>query len=63
MVEFIDRRQILMAATCIAPEAERPVAQKTSPVRRPEPEPKQPIKDLVMQIFEGHEEFLGFTPD
>jgi len=52
-----------MAATCIAPEVEHPVEPKTSPVRRPEPEPKQPIRYLVMQIFAGHEEFLGFTPD
>lgn len=52
-----------MAATCIAPEVERPVEKKTSPVRQPEPKSKHPFRDVLIEIFRGHAEFLGCTPD
>jgi hypothetical protein len=52
-----------MAATCIAPEVESSVEKQTAPVRKRESKPEPRFGDLVMQIFEGHEEFLGYTPD
>ena len=51
-----------MATTCGAP-AEPPVEK--SPTRIEEPESsgfKQSIRDLLVAIFKGHEEFLGWTP-
>ncbi|MGB8770071.1 MAG: hypothetical protein WCC92_10670 [Candidatus Korobacteraceae bacterium] len=53
-----------MAATGIAPQVEVPVKKK--PVRLDEPKPigwKQRVRDLLIEIFKGHEEFLGLTPD
>jgi hypothetical protein len=52
-----------MAATCVAPEVERPVENKTSQVRQSEPKPKHPFQDVMIEIFRGHDEFLGCTPD
>ena len=52
-----------MATTCIAPEVERPIVKNTSPVRQPEAKPKPPFRELVINIFRGHEDFLGYTPD
>jgi len=52
-----------MAATCVALEVEASVEKQTAPVRKPGSKPEQRFGDLVMQIFEGHEEFLGYTPD
>jgi len=54
-----------MAAPCIAPEVEIPVEKKPL-IRVSEPKPagpKQRVRDLLVAIFEGHEEFLGWTPD
>jgi len=53
-----------MATTMVAPEVEAPVDKK--PMRVSEPKPvslKQRVRDLMIAIFEGHEEFLGWTPD
>ena len=53
-----------MASTIIAPEVESPVEKR--PERVDEPKPvgwKQWVRDLLVAIFEGHEEFLGWTPD
>ena len=54
-----------MAASCIAPpEVEPPVEEKIERVREPEPVgTKRPHRDLLVEIFEGHQEFLGYTPD
>ena len=55
-----------MAAPCIAPPVEPPVEnkEKTAQVREPKPVvPKQRVRDLLVKIFEGHQEFLGWTPD
>jgi hypothetical protein len=53
-----------MAATSIAPPVEHPVEKKTMQVSEPEPaSPKQPVGGLLVEIFRGHEEFLGWTPD
>ncbi len=54
-----------MAASCIAPpEVEPPVEEKIKRVRQPEPVgPRRPLRDLLVKIFEGHQEFLGCTPD
>ncbi len=55
-----------MAAACTAPPVEPPVEkdEKTVQVRESKPVvPKQPVRDLLVKIFEGHQEFLGWTPD
>jgi hypothetical protein len=54
-----------MSATSVAPpQVQPPVEKKT--MRDHEPESagsKRPAKNLLVEIFEGHEEFLGWTPD
>lgn len=54
-----------MAATSIVPPVESPVEKKT--LRTYEPKPVRPNppapKSLLYEIFEGHEDFLGWTPD
>jgi hypothetical protein len=55
-----------MAAPCIAPQIKPRIEEKTQtlPVCEPKPiAPKHPFRDLLVEIFEGHEEFLGWTPD
>lgn len=57
-----------MPATIIAPEVETPVEPpvERQPVWADEPKPlgwKQRVRDLLVAIFEGHEDFLGWTPD
>jgi hypothetical protein len=53
-----------MAAPCVAPQVEPPVEKKATPVDKPKPVGlKQRVRDLLVAIFEGHEEFLGWTPD
>lgn len=53
-----------MATTSIAPEVESPVEKKPAQVDEPKPIGwKQRIRNLLIAIFEGHEEFLGWTPD
>ncbi len=65
-----------MAPTCIAPPEELQIEEKPvwvneprlEPRSEPEPEPgplgwKQHVRALLVAIFEGHEEFLGYTPD
>ena len=53
-----------MAAPCIAPQLEPPVEKKTLQASEPKPiAPKQPARDLLAEIFEGHEDFLGWAPD
>jgi hypothetical protein len=64
---LIERRNP-MAATIIAPEVETPVEPpvEKKPVLADEPKPagwEQRVRDLLVAIFEGHEEFLGWTPD
>jgi len=53
-----------MAAHCVAPQLEPPVEKK--PLQACEPKqvaPKKPSRDLLAKIFQGHEDFLGWTPD
>ncbi|MGO9518374.1 MAG: hypothetical protein ACLPND_15145 [Candidatus Korobacteraceae bacterium] len=53
-----------MAAPCIAPPVEMRIEKKTVRVSELKPEGlKQRVRDLLVAIFEGHEEFLGWTPD
>ncbi len=60
-----------MPATIIAPEEEplvetrpAPIRTKPAPVDAPKPAGrKQRVRDLLVAIFEGHEEFLGWTPE
>jgi hypothetical protein len=54
----------MAAPPCIAPEVEPPVEEQ--PVWADEPEPvgwKHRVRDILVAIFGGHEEFLGWTPD
>ena len=57
-----------MSPVCIEPEVESPVEEERLHVDKaksePEPQgPKQRIRALLAEIFSGHEEFLGWTPD
>ncbi len=60
-----------MPATMVELEVEIPVREVQLPVEdNPEPafEPtpiglEQRLRNLLVAIFEGHEEFLGWTPD
>jgi hypothetical protein len=52
----------------VEPEVEVPVEPSAKPMYEPAYEPgpaslKQRIRHLLVTIFEGHEEFLGYTPD
>jgi len=53
-----------MAVHCVAPQLEPPVEK--NPLQACEPKrvaPKNPFRDLLAKIFQGHEDFLGWTPD
>jgi len=53
-----------MSPTCLDPEPETMVEEEY--VRLDEPAPvgrKQHVRDLLVAIFKGHEEYLGLTPD
>lgn len=53
-----------MSPTCLDPEPETLVEEEY--VRFDEPAPvgrKQRLRDLLIAIFKGHEEYLGLTPD
>jgi hypothetical protein len=52
----------MAAPPCIAPEEETLVEENLSPEDEPEPTEVKP-KSLLVEIFSGHEEFLGWTPD
>ncbi|MGA3087000.1 MAG: hypothetical protein ABSD75_00215 [Terriglobales bacterium] len=53
-----------MATPTIAPQLKVPVEKKASGLRESKPiEPKRSVRNLLVEIFEGHEEFLGCTPD
>ncbi|HKM85460.1 MAG TPA: hypothetical protein VJW96_04585 [Terriglobales bacterium] len=62
----------MAASPCVAPQV-KPVFKKRTlelcePKHNPKPRPKtigqKPrVRDLVAEIFEGYEEFLGCTPD
>ncbi len=52
--------------TVIAPEEELTSKTKALKVREPKVNPvvkKQPDGDFLVEIFAGHEDFLGYTPD
>jgi len=53
-----------MAAPCIAPQVKPPVEKGTLQACETKPAaPKQPPRGILSEIFEGHEDFLGLTPD
>lgn len=53
-----------MAAPCIAPHVEPSDEKKNLQVCEPKPAaPKRALRDLLAEIFKGHEDFLGWTPD
>src|SRR5271165_1717352 len=56
--------RIGMGTTCVAPEVETPVEKTRVRIDQTKPAGwKQRVRDLLIAIFEGHEEFLGWTPD
>jgi len=52
-----------MAATTIAPPEEPQVDEKPPRFDEPEPVREERFHSLLVQIFQGHQEFLGWTPD
>ncbi|MGD0415878.1 MAG: hypothetical protein ABSA80_11030 [Terriglobales bacterium] len=53
-----------MATPSIAPQVKLPREKKTTSVWEPKPPSlKQQVQNLLVEIFGGHEEFLGWTPD
>jgi hypothetical protein len=53
-----------MATPSIAPDVKLSVEKKTMQVWEPKPPSlKQRVQNLLVEIFGGHEEFLGWTPD
>ncbi len=54
-----------MPATMVEPEElELPVAHNPEPAYETRPANlKQRVRNLLVTMFEGHEEFLGYTPD
>lgn len=58
----------MAASPVIAPEEEIVFEKKTLKVREPKltakaVSRKQRVKDTLAKLFEGREEFLGWTPD
>jgi hypothetical protein len=57
----------MAAASCIAPPAEPLIEKRTLKLCAPKPKlkpvGKKRVQDLVAEIFEGYEEFLGCTSD
>jgi len=52
--------------TLITPEEELTFEKKAPKISEPKQSPavnKQPKRSLLVEIFAGHEEFLGYTPD
>jgi hypothetical protein len=51
--------------TLITPEEELTFEKKAPKISEPKPssEVKPPKRSLLAEIFAGHEEFLGYTPD
>lgn len=53
-----------MPSSVLEPEVEIPVAENPEPAYAPMPtDPKRRVRDLLIEIFKGHEEYLGWTPD
>jgi hypothetical protein len=59
-----------MSSTILEPEVEIPVGVELPIEENPEPpygpgptNLKQRVRDLLITIFKGHEEYLGWTPD
>ncbi len=53
-----------MAASTLAPPEPPAVREKSAPLDEPQPlGPKESPRSLLAEIFQGHEEFLGWTPD
>jgi len=54
----------MAAPPCIDPELEQPVEEQLDSSEGPKPPArKRRLRELLIAIFEGHEEFLGWTPD
>jgi hypothetical protein len=48
----------------VVPQVETESEKEIETVREPEPVPPTPKRRTLLQrIFEGHEEYLGYTPD
>ncbi len=58
----------MAASAIISPEEETAVEEETrktgEPELKPKPgEPKRQGRNTLFEIFKGHEDFLGWTPD
>jgi len=55
----------MSASSVITPEEELASEKKTSKIYAPPKAqtPKKPKRGLLSELFEGHEEYLGYTPD
>jgi hypothetical protein len=56
----------MAASPKVAPPAVPGFDLRTIKVYEPKPKPpglRERVRILLIQIFEGHQEFLGFTPD
>jgi len=55
-----------MPPVCMDPEVETLIEEEPAPVQEPESKPparNERLRNLLVTIFAGHEEFLGWTPD
>jgi len=53
----------MAASPKLAPQIEVAWEKKTQPTGEPKPSgPKQRFRNLLIEIFKGHTEFLGWTP-
>jgi len=53
----------MAASPKLAPQIEVAWEKKTEPAAKPEPAGlKQRVRALLIEIFKGHTEFLGWTP-
>jgi hypothetical protein len=56
----------MVASPILAPEEDIAVVKKIRKVYVPTPKPvgrNERVREMLFEIFEGHEDFLGWTPD
>jgi len=54
----------MSASSVITPEEELVSEKKTSKIYTPpKAQTPKPKRGLLSELFEGHEEYLGYTPD
>jgi len=71
-MQRMEGRNLMAASPRIAPQVEPVFEKKTlklcAPQHKPKPRPKTAgqkpqVRDMVAEIFQGYEEFLGCTPN